>query len=141
MSAETPDRISAAFEALNAARKESRDEKARNLQTSRDKKSHFDRISTEIIMLTLNNIAETLKSNSRDVMVPEGSNGFQFQIGANLPNVLPWQFMIEFNPDDDFVQLSIRTLNPKSEKCLSQTKGYLFLRLLRNGCEQKLRIS
>lgn len=141
MSAETPDMLSAAFEALNAARKESRDEKARNLQTSRDRISHFDRICTEIIMPTLNNIAETLKSKSCDVMVPEGSNGFQFQIGANLPNVLPWQFMIEFNPDDDFVQLKHSDPQSKSEKCLSQTKGYLFLRLLRNGCEQKLRIS
>ena len=65
-------------------------------------------------MPTLNNIAETLKSNSCDVMVPEGSNGFQFQIGANLPNVLPWQFMIEFNPDDDFVQL--KHSDPQSKK-------------------------
>ena len=123
MSAETPDRISAAFEALNAARKESRDEKARNLQTSRDKKSHFDRISTEIIMLTLNNIAETLKSNSRDVMVPEGSNGFQFQIGANLPNVLPWQFMIEFNPDEDFVQLKLSDPQFKKREVSVTDKG------------------
>ena len=89
MSAEQRDRLSAAFEALNVARKERREEKARNLQTSKDKKSHFDRISTEIIMPTLNNIADILKSNACDVMVPEGSNGFQFQIGANLPNVLP----------------------------------------------------
>jgi len=50
-------------------------------------------------MLNMNKI-DILKSNNCDVMVPEGSNGFQFQIGANLPNVLPWQFMIEFNPDD-----------------------------------------
>jgi hypothetical protein len=41
MSAETPDRLSAAFEALNDARKESRDEKARNVQTSKDRKSTF----------------------------------------------------------------------------------------------------
>jgi hypothetical protein len=114
MSAEQLDRLSAAFEALNAATKESRDEKARNLQTSRDRKSHFDTITTEIIMPTLNNIAEILKSNSCDVMVPEGSNGFQFQIGANVPNVLPWQFMIEFNPDDDFVQL--KHSDPQSKK-------------------------
>jgi hypothetical protein len=114
MSAQRPDRLSAAFEALNAARKKSRDEKARNLQTSRDRKSHFDKISTEIVMPTLNNIAEILKSNSCDVMVPEGSNGFQFQIGANLPNVLPWQFLIEFNPDDDFVQL--KHSDPQSKK-------------------------
>ena len=65
-------------------------------------------------MPTLNNIAETLKSNSCDVMVPEGSNGFQFQIGANLPNVLPWQFMIEFNSDEDFVQLKLS--DPQSKK-------------------------
>ncbi len=114
MTAEQPDRLSAAFEALNAARKESIDEKARNLQTSRDRKSHFDRISTEIIMPTLRIITKILKSNDCDVMVPEGSNGFQFQIGANLPNVLPWQFMIEFNPDDDFVQL--KHSDPQSKK-------------------------
>ena len=47
-------------------------------------------------------------------MVPEGSNGFQFQIGANLPNVLPWQFMIEFNPDDDFVH--VKHSDPQSKK-------------------------
>jgi hypothetical protein len=114
MSAEQPDRLSTAFEALNAARKESRDEKARNLQTSRDRKSHFDKISTEIIMPTLKNIAEVLKCNDCDVMVPEKSNGFQFQIGENLPNMLPWQFMIEFNPDDDFVQL--KHSDPQSKK-------------------------
>jgi hypothetical protein len=114
MSAQQLDRLSAAFEALNAARKESRDEKARNLQTSRDRKSHFHRISTKIIMPTLNNISEILKSNSCDVMVPEGSNGFQFQIGANVPTVLLWQFMIEFNPDDDFVQL--KHSDPQSKK-------------------------
>ena len=114
MSAKTPDRLSAAFKALNAARKESRDEKARNLQTSKDRKARFDTISTKIIVPTLNNIAETLKNNSCDVMVSEGSNGFQFQIGASPPNVLPWQFMIEFNPDDDFVQL--KHSDPQSQK-------------------------
>lgn len=114
MTAEQPDRLSAAFEALNAARKESIDEKARNLQTSRDRKSHFDRISTKIIMPTLRTIAKILESNDCDVMVPEKSNGFQFQIGVILPNVLPWQFMIEFNPDDDFVQL--KHSDPQSKK-------------------------
>lgn len=114
MSAEQRDRLSIAFEALNAARKESIDEKARHLQTLKDRKSHFDKISTEIIMPTLNNIGDILKSNNCDVMVPEGSNGFQFQIGANLPNVLPWQFMIEFNLDDDFVHL--KHSDPQSKK-------------------------
>jgi hypothetical protein len=114
MSVKQRDRLSTAFEALNAARKESIDAKARNLQTSKDRKSHFDRISTELIMPTLNDIAKTLKNNRCDVMVPEGSNGFQFQIGANLPNVLSWQFMIEFNPDDDFVQL--KHSDPQSKK-------------------------
>jgi hypothetical protein len=56
-------------------------------------------------MPTRRTIAKILKSNDCDVMVPEKSNGFQFQIGVILPNVLPGQFMIEFNPDDDFVQL------------------------------------
>jgi hypothetical protein len=114
MSAVQPDRLSAAFEALNAARKERRDEKARNLQTARDRTSHFDKISSEIIMPTLNNIAGILKRNGCDVMVPEGSNGFKFQMGANLPNVLPWQFLIEFNPDEDFVQL--KHSDPQSKK-------------------------
>jgi hypothetical protein len=114
MSGKQRDRLSAAFEALNAAREESKDEKARNLQTSRDRKSQFDKISSEIIMPTLKNIAEILKSNDCDVMVPDSSNGFQFQIGAHLPNMLPWQFMIEFNPDEDFVQL--KHSDPQSKR-------------------------
>jgi hypothetical protein len=114
MSAVQPDRLSAAFEGLNAARQERRDEKARNLQAARDRKSHFDKISSEIIMPTLNNIAVILKRNGCDVMVPEGSNGFKFQMGANLPNVLPWQFVIEFNPDEDFIQL--KHSDPQSKK-------------------------
>ena len=114
MSVKKRNRLSTAFEALNAARKESIDEKARNLQTSRDRESQFASISTQIIMPTLKNIAEILRNNDCDVMVPESSNGFQFQIGANLPNVLPWQFMIEFNPDDDFVQL--KHSDPQSKK-------------------------
>ena len=44
MSAVQPDRLSAAFEALNAARKERRDEETRNLQAARDRESHFDKI-------------------------------------------------------------------------------------------------
>jgi hypothetical protein len=114
MSAVQPDRLSAAFEGLNAARKERTDEKARNLQAARDRKSHFDKISSEIIMPTLNNIAVILKRNGCDVMVPEGSNGFKFQMGANLPNVLPWQFVIEFNPDENFIQL--KHSDPQSKK-------------------------